>query len=162
MTAFHVFRPSEGAILDHNSLQSIADVPNRLLTSYLDTLQPGTPNIVLHGLEMVGEWASGGPPGTKRPEGDTTGVRITPGKAIVSDAEGNKYLLHIEEEMRLAWPTRNRAAVQAALVLIPQIEDIGLKGGVAVAPAWCDSAICANGPAPARDGGRAAAFGRRV
>ena len=54
MTAFHVFRPSEGAILDHNSLQSIADVPNRLLTSYLDTLQPGTPNIVLHGLEMVG------------------------------------------------------------------------------------------------------------
>ena len=57
------FRPTEDSILDHHSLQAIADAPDRLLTAYLDSLYPGTSSMVLHGLEMQGELASGGPPG---------------------------------------------------------------------------------------------------
>ena len=43
-------------------------MPDQLLTAYLDSLAPGTTSIILDGLELVGEWASGGPPGTKRPD----------------------------------------------------------------------------------------------
>ncbi len=133
MTMFHVFRPTEGSVLDHDSLQAIADAPDRLLSAYLDSLTPGTTSIVLHGLELAGEWASGGPPGAVRPDPQSPGVRISPGSAIVSDRNGRKYLLKVEEEMRLPWPTRNGPAVQAALVLVPEVDAVDLSGGIAVA-----------------------------
>ena len=133
MTSFHVFRPSEDAVLDHQSLQAIADSPDRLLTAYLDSLCPGTNGMVLHGLELQGEWASGGPPGAIRPDPQSTGVRISPGTAIVSDRDGRKYLLTVEEELRLSWPTRNGPAVQAALVMVPEVNSVDLDGGITVA-----------------------------
>ena len=133
MTPFNVFRPSEGAILDYQSLMALSEMPDRLLSAYLDALNPGTSSVVLHGLELEGEWASGGPPGTRRPDPQSPGVRISPGSAVVSDRSGHRYLLTIEEEMRLSWPTRNGPAVQAALVLVPEIDAVDLDGGIVVA-----------------------------
>ena len=132
-SSFHVFRPDDSTIIDHLSWRAIETVPDRLLTGYLDSLKPGVSGIVLRGLELVGEWASGGPPGTKRPDSQASGVRVSPGAAVVSDKEGRKYLLEIHEELRIPWPSRNGPAVQAALVLLPEIEPATLEGGVVVA-----------------------------
>lgn len=132
-TSFHVFRPSDSTIIDHLSWRAIETTPDRLLTGYLDTLQPSVSGLVLRGLELVGEWASGGPPGTRRPDSQASGVRISPGSAVVSDKEGRKYILDIDEELRVQWPSSNGPAVRAALVLIPEIEPAEIDGGVVVA-----------------------------
>ena len=50
MSFFHNFQPKEGAVLDQDSLQAIAAIPNRMLRVYLDSLAPHTSNIVLQGL----------------------------------------------------------------------------------------------------------------
>jgi hypothetical protein len=132
-SSFHVFRPADSTIVDHLSLRAIETAPDRLLNGYLDSLQPGVSSIVLQGLELIGEWASGGPPGTRRPDSQASGVRISPGSAIVSDKEGRKYLLDVDEELRVPWPTRNGPAVRAALVLVPEVEPSSIEGGVVVA-----------------------------
>jgi hypothetical protein len=135
MTAFNVFRPTDGAILDHCSLQAIADTPNRLLSAYLDSLTPNTPNMVLYGLEMVGEMAAGGPPGAVCPTAEEPGTRFTPGAAILSDSDGRKFLLEVKEGLWLPWPFRNGPAIQAALALVPQVDDVDIRGGISVARA---------------------------
>ena len=53
--------------------------------SYTSTVQ-----LNLHGLDIAGDWAAGGPPGTKRPDPQSLGLRISPGKAIVTDKEGQR------------------------------------------------------------------------
>ena len=133
MTSFEIFRPKEGTVLDHASLKAISDMPDQLLTAYLDSLAPGTTSIILDGLELVGEWASGGPPGTKRPDPQSSGVRISSGSALVTDKEGHRYLIQVPEEVRIPWPTRNGPAVQAALVLLPEVTDVQAAGGLSVA-----------------------------
>jgi hypothetical protein len=133
MTTFEIFRPKEGSLLDHQSLQSISNMPDELLTAYLDALAPGTTSMILDGLEMAGEWASGGPPGTKRPDPQTSGIRISSGSAIVTDKEGHKYLVSIQDELYIPWPNRSGAAVQAALVLVPEVSSVEISGGITVA-----------------------------
>ena len=115
--SFHIFRPAEGAVLDLDSLKAIAATSDRLLTAYLDARWPGISGLVLDGLEMSGDWASGGPPGTRRPDSQSTGVRLSPGSAIVTSRDGRKFMLRVEEELRVSWPTRAGSAVRGVLVL---------------------------------------------
>ncbi|MDG1483429.1 MAG: hypothetical protein P8R54_27810 [Myxococcota bacterium] len=131
--SFHIFRPSEGAVLDLDSLKAIAASSDRLLTAYLDARWPGISGMVLHGLEMEGDWASGGPPGTRRPDSQSTGVRISPGSAIVTSRDGRKFMLRVDEELRVRWPTRAGSAVRGVLVLLPEVAPARIKGGLVVA-----------------------------
>jgi hypothetical protein len=128
---FAVFAPSEGAILDQVSLQAIADVPSSVLGVYLDSRTPQQSNVILHGLDIAGDWAAGGPPGTKRPDPQSLGLRISPGKAIVTDKEGQRFVLELHEEVRVPWPTKAGPAVHAALVLVvertPCLTGSGMK-----------------------------------
>lgn len=130
---FDIFRPSEGAVLDLDSLQAIAATSDRLLRAYLDARWPGIPSLVLDGLEIDGDWAAGGPPGTRRPDSMSTGVRVSPGSAIVESKDGRKFLLQVKEEMRVPWPTRSGSAVRGVLVMVPDIRPAQIKGGLIVA-----------------------------
>jgi hypothetical protein len=123
MSFFHSFRPKEGAVLDQDSLQSIADIPNRMLSVYLDSLAPNTPNIILQGLEISGGWSSGGPPC----------VVLEPGSAVLRNEQGEAILIEIKERQYIEWPTNNGPKVYAALVLTPEVETVELAGGVVVA-----------------------------
>ncbi|MEC7985416.1 MAG: hypothetical protein VX278_09645 [Myxococcota bacterium] len=133
MSFFHSFRPTEGAVLDQDSLQAIADIPTRMLSAYMDSLAPGTPNIILSGLEIAGGWAAGGPPGTKCPDPQSPCVVVEPGSAIVRTSKGECLLLEIKERQYIPWPTNNGPKVYAGLVLTPQIEGVQLAGGINVA-----------------------------
>ncbi len=131
--SFSVFVPSEGAILDQVSLQAIADVPNSILGAYLDGVVPGQHNLILQGLDIAGDWAAGGPPGTKRPDSQSIGLRISPGRAIVTDKEGERFLLEIKEEVRIPWPTKAGASVHAALVMVIERTSCSIGSGLKVA-----------------------------
>jgi hypothetical protein len=63
----------------------------------------------------------------------STGVRVSPGTAIVESKDGRKFLLQIKEEMRAQWPTRAGSAVRGVLVMVPDIRPSQLKGGLVVA-----------------------------
>ncbi len=128
-----VFSPQEGAVLDQISLQAIADVPNSMLGVLMDGLAPSEDNIVLQGLDIAGDWAAGGPPGTKRPDPQSIGLRITPGKAIVTDKEGQRFLIEIPEEVRVPWPTKAGPAVHAALVMVLERKPCLVGSGLKVA-----------------------------
>lgn len=132
-SSFAVFAPSEGAVLDQISLQAIADVPHNVLSAYLDGVGPDTNGLILQGLEIAGDWAAGGPPGTIRPDPQSLGLRVSPGKAIVTDKEGRKFLLELNEEIRVPWPTRNGPAVQAALVMVVDRHTCTVGNGLLVA-----------------------------
>lgn len=133
MSFFHNFQPKEGAVLDQDSLQAISAIPDRMLTVYLDSLAPHTPNIVLQGLDIVGGWSSGGPPGTKCPDPQSSCVVLEPGSAVIRDDEGQAMLIEIKERQYIEWPTNNGPKVHAALVLTPDVQSVQLAGGVCVA-----------------------------
>ena len=101
-TSFHVFRPFDSTIIDHLSWRAIETTPDRLLTGYLDTLQPSVSGLVLRGLELVGEWAWR-TSGTRRP--DSRLRRPYTGSAVVSDKEGKRHL--DIDESRVQWPSSN-------------------------------------------------------
>jgi hypothetical protein len=132
-TSFAVFAPKDGAILDQISLQAIADVPNSMLGALMDGLVPNEQNIILQGLDIAGDWAAGGPPGTKRPDPQSLGLRVSPGKAIITDKEGVRFLIEIEEEIRIAWPTKAGPAVHAALVMVLERKPCVVGSGMQVA-----------------------------
>ena len=104
MTIFNVFRPTDGAILDHESLQAIADTPSQLLSAYLDSLTPNTPNLVLYGLEMIGEMSAGGPPGSIVNRGSCW-CSVYTGAAILSDSAGKSCFT--SKKISLPWPTQD-------------------------------------------------------
>ena len=43
----------------------------------MDGMVPQEDNIILHGLDIAGDWAAGGPPGTKRPDPQSIGPYFT-------------------------------------------------------------------------------------
>ena len=133
MSFFHRFQPKEGAILEQDSLRAIAEIPNRMLTVYLDSLAPNTPSIVLQGLDIVGGWSPGGPPGTKCPDAQSNNVVLEPGSAIVRDEYGQAMLIEIKERQYIEWPTSNGPKVHAGLVLTPDVRCVELAGGISVA-----------------------------
>ena len=131
--SFNVFNPTDGAVLDAQSLSAIAAIPQDILGATLDMMSPNTNNIVLNGLEVVGDLAAGGPPGARRPDARSVNVRLSPGSAIVSDIRGRKFLIRIEEETRVPWPSRKGSKVFAALVLMAETHNPQTELGLTVA-----------------------------
>ena len=127
-----VFQPVEGAVLDLASLQAISGGLERLVETYLSVAWPDASGLVLEGLEVVGDWASDGPPGTKRPEPSAKTVAVSPGRAVVTGRNGRQYLISLEQELKAKWPTSAGSAVEGVLVLVPKVEAESLKGDVLV------------------------------
>lgn len=117
-----VFRPAEGAILDLESLQAIATGENRLMSTFLDWAWPGSSGLILSGLELDGEWTSGGPPGTVRPDSRADTAVVSPGQAIVTSRSGRRYLLSVDKALEVKWPTAAGSAVRGILALVPQVD----------------------------------------
>ena len=117
-----VFQPAEGAVMDLESLQAISASFERVLGAQLNKTWPDTTALVLEGLEIVGDWAPEGPPGTKRPEPSAKTVAVSPGRALVTGRNGRLYLIHLEKELKAKWPTSAGSAVEAVLVLVPKVE----------------------------------------
>lgn len=124
------FRPAEGALLDLRSLECIAEAPDRLLAASLQLQWPGAEGLVLEGLEPDGEWSATGPPGTLRPDGLGDALAVSPGRAIMTDASGRPVLLEVRERLQAQWPTRARAAVSGALVLLPEVGNASTEGNL--------------------------------
>jgi hypothetical protein len=122
MSYLNVFRPIEGAILDLESLQAVANVSDQFLESFLAVTWPGVTSLVLEGLEMRGELAQTGTPGTVRPDSKSEVVIITPGTAVLTGRNGRRYLFKVEEEMSAPWPNQQGSGVQGVLVLMPKID----------------------------------------
>jgi hypothetical protein len=133
MTNLNVFRPVEGAVLDLESLQAVADVGDQLLASTLSVMWPGATSIALEGLEVRGELAQNGPPGTVRPDSKSENVVVSPGTAILTGRTGRRYLYKSDEEMTAPWPTQAGAGVQGVLVLMPKVESASVGDSVRAA-----------------------------
>ena len=127
------FRPAEGALLDLRSLECIAEAPDRLLAASLQLAWPGARGIILEGLEPDGEWSATGPPGTLRPDGLGDALAVSPGRAILTDPAGRPVLLEVRERLQAKWPTRARAAVSGALVLLPEVAPASTEGSLRLA-----------------------------
>lgn len=123
------FSPRDGALLDLDSLVALADAPDRAVALALDAWEPDSPGLVLEGLELEGDLAATGPPGTVRPDGAATAARVGPGRALVRDAEGRVHMLTVPHPLAVPWPTRSGAGVRGILVLTPELgEGAGLDG----------------------------------
>ena len=128
-----VFSPAEGAVLDLASLQSVADAHDRILHTFLQVASPGSTGLVLSGLELKGDWASVGPPGTVRPDARSEGLEVSPGAAILTGRNGVRYLAEIKETLHAKWPTKAGPAVQGMLVMLPEPVPETVASPVAVA-----------------------------
>lgn len=126
-----VFHPVDGAVLDLHSLRAVADGIDRALAVGLRLR--GTRALVLEGLEMEGEWAPAGPPGTRRPEGRAQEVLLTPGQALLTTEAGRPLLVELRETLRVPWPTAAGPAVRGVLVLTARLEPARSGAGLAVA-----------------------------
>lgn len=133
MSHLNVFRPLEGAILDLESLQAVSNAADHLLGSWLRVTWPEATGVILDGLEIHGEWAAQGPPGTIRPDSKSEEVVVSPGVAVVTGRNGRRYLFEVDEELRAPWPTQAGSGVQGVLVLMPKVEPASVGGNVAVA-----------------------------
>lgn len=111
------FRPRDGAVLDLQSLSAVADLPDRLLGAWMDSMWPDAPGLILKGLEIEGQLSAEGPPGSRRPDGESAGITVTPGTAIVSDRDHNRYLVHVHERLTVGWPNVKGARVRGVMVL---------------------------------------------
>lgn len=126
-----LFRPVEGAMLDLDSLRAVAEAPDRMLDAVLELTWPGQSALILSGFELEGEPSSAGPPGTVRLDSRSEEVRLSPGSALLSTREGRKLLVKVEEPLKARWPNASGAAVQATLVLAPEVTPgrLGAGGG---------------------------------
>jgi hypothetical protein len=122
MSQLHVFRPTEGAVLDLESLQAVADASDQLLEGVLTAMWPGTTSVILDGLELRGELSQNGSPGTVRPDSRSEEVYVTPGTAIITGRNNRRYLIKVESELSARWPNTSGSGVQGALVLMPRVE----------------------------------------
>lgn len=127
------FQPREGALLDLESLQTIAAGPERNLLAGLHVDWPGANGLVLSGLEPEGDWSPHGPPGSLRPDGLGESITIKPGRAILTDPAGRPFVLDVTEPQTVPWPSREGAAVRGALVLLPDVEPGATAGGLSAA-----------------------------
>ncbi len=133
MSYLNVFRPVEGAVLDLESLQAVADATDHILESLLAVGFPGASSVVLEGLELRGELSAQGPPGTVRPDSKSENVVVSPGTAVLTGRNGRRYLFKVEEELSAPWPTAAGPGVQGALVLMPKVEPSSVGGTVRAA-----------------------------
>jgi hypothetical protein len=127
------FRPVEGALVDLTSLAAIPAALQGMLGTWLRATSPGSTGLVLEGLDLEGEWAPSGPPGTRRPDARAASVVVTAGTALVHSREGAPYLVRLPEDTPVAWPTAAGVAVRGVLALTPKIEPGRIDGGLLVA-----------------------------
>lgn len=133
MSYLNVFRPVEGAVLDLESLQAVADASDRLLETWLGVTWPGASSIVLEGFEVRGDLSQNGPPGTVRPDSKSENVIVSPGSAVLTGRNGRRYLFRVDEELAAPWPTAAGPGVDGVLVLLPKIEVASLGDSVRAA-----------------------------
>jgi hypothetical protein len=133
MSYLNVFRPVEGAVLDLESLQAVADASDRLLETWLGVTWPGVKSLVLEGLEVRGDLSQNGPPGTVRPDSKSENVVVSPGSAVVTGRNGRRYLFRVEEPLVAPWPTAAGPGVDGVLVLLPKVEVASLGDSVRAA-----------------------------
>ena len=97
-----VFRPSEGAVLDLDSLSAIPTAIEGVLGAWLGSLvgfDEANPGLILEGLDVDGTLASDqeGPPGAVNAPSESS-LRIKPGRAVVfSDKPRRPYLIQLTE-----------------------------------------------------------------
>ncbi len=123
-----VFHPVDGAILDLDSLRAIAAANQTMLGAALKFL--ALDGIVLEGLELEGEWAPVGPPGTRRPEARSLEAVVSPGVALVRAEDGRPFLVELRETTRVEWPTSAGPAVRGVLVLAVRPEPAASASGL--------------------------------
>lgn len=126
-----VFHPVDGAVVDLPSLQAIAAGHDRALAVSLRIL--GCAAVVLSGLELDGELAPSGPPGTRRPEARSPNARVSPGTALVRTESGQPILLEVREALHVPWPTSAGPAVRGVLALAVRVDPAATPSGLAVA-----------------------------
>ena len=117
-----LFRPAEGALLDLDSLKAIAEAPERILEAWQRVTWPGAGSLVLEGLELRGTWSSTGPPGTVTVASGAPGIAVSPGVAMLTDRNGRRQVIAIEEEQTVKWPPSVGPNMRGVLVLDPQVE----------------------------------------
>lgn len=127
------FAPADGAVLDLASLDALARGPGAALSAWLEARLPATSGLVIAGLELEGEPAGSGPPGSVTPPPRSTEARVGPGTVVVRTREGLPALLRVDRELRAPWPTKAGPAVRGRLVLVPVQEPLHHAGSVRVA-----------------------------
>lgn len=127
------FHPRDGALLDLEALQALAEVPHHLLDALLTVHAPGASGLILEGLELSGDWTASGPPGSVRPDGAAPGFYVSPGSAIVTDATGVRRLVRLTERSLVPWPTAAGVAVRGVLSIGVQVNLASGPGGLSVA-----------------------------
>lgn len=125
----NLFRPVEGALLDLDSLQAIADAPDRMLSAWLDLSWPGASGLVLSGMEIEGEAASKGPPGTVRLDNNAEGIVVGPGTAVLTTTHGRRVQVRLDAPVQARWPTSRGIREPAVLVLKTEVEAVRLSDG---------------------------------
>jgi hypothetical protein len=128
-----VFRPREGAVLDLASLRVLAAAPSEVLRAWLTARQAGATGIVLEGLEVEGEAAPVGPPGTVRPDGLAGGALVSPGRALITARDGTMHLVEVPDPMHVPWPDASGPRVRGDLVLFASHLTETTEAGLAVA-----------------------------
>ena len=132
-TLHHRFAPRDGALLDLESLQSLAAVPARLLEAWSTLLNPSGPGVVLEGLEPVAPLSAVGPPGTRRPDSTATGIRLSAGRVLMRDASGRYDVIELPQPTFVNWPTTSGSRVTGSLVLRVERSRAAASGGLQVA-----------------------------
>ncbi len=131
MIAADLFHPVEGAVLDLESLHALAGMGSRVWDISLRRAGHGA--LILHGLELEGEWAPSGPPATVRPEARAPEAVLSPGLALVRTEDGRALPIELPSPTRVAWPTAAGPAVRGVLVLLARPLPAGAPGGLKVA-----------------------------
>jgi hypothetical protein len=114
--AADIFHPVEGAVLDLESLSALSGMIGRVWDITLRRTQHRS--LILEGLELEGDWAPAGPPGTVRPEARSTEAVLSPGTALVRTEDGRSLPVEVRQPMRIPWPTSSGPAGRGVLVLV--------------------------------------------
>ncbi len=128
-----VFRPRDGAVLDLRSLEALGAADGVVLDAFLAGRAPGATGLILSGLDLEGDVAPAGPPGTIRPDGLVGGAVITPGRALITGRDGRLHVLSVTEPLHVAWPDASGPRARGALVLYAAEHTAQDEGGLAVA-----------------------------
>jgi hypothetical protein len=88
---------------------------------------------VLEGLEVEGEAAPVGPPGTVRPDGLAGGALVSPGRALITARDGTMHLIDVPDPLHVPWPDASGPRVRGDLVLFASHLTETTEAGLAVA-----------------------------
>lgn len=128
-----VFQPRDGAALDLRSLMALGRADGDVLAAWLSARMPGASGVVLEGLDLSGDVAPGGPPGTVRPDGLVGGAVVSPGRALVTGRDGRLHVLTVSESLHVPWPDQTGPRARGTLVLFSEAHAAQTEGGLAVA-----------------------------